>query len=416
MSFLPKEEKSFLSSLYSSIRPHHVLVLYNVTKLLKTTKWYQKFHSYIISVLSLTSIRFLPLIHKGYVPDFVIRYGIRVQLKDRLLLEEGKGSKNSIEEQILYKMKIISELKSSPIAIETGAANEQHYEVPYEFYSLCLGPRKKYSSGLWPSKKTTFKESEEEMLLVYCKRSGVQDGMKVVDLGCGWGSLSIFLLERFPNIKVTSISNSHSQREYILNYVKNYLPPDRLNNINVITCNVADDGGALDSVKNQDLIFSIEMFEHMKNYSNLLSKVHGLMKPNGKLFLHMFTHKTYTYHFDDNGWMSQYFFTGGTMPCDDLMLYFSHHFSILNHWVVNGTNYAKTSEAWLSKLDESWYSKKDEMTRILQNTYGEGKEQEWFWQWRLFYLACAELFGYRNGNEWVVSHYLFEARDRKSVV
>lgn len=303
------------------------------------------------------------------------------------------------------KMSIINELKSLPIAIETEAANEQHYEVPAAFYDLCLGPRKKYSSGLWERRDTTFEESEVAMLELYCQRAGVKDGMKIVDLGCGWGSLTLFLAEKYPNVKLTSVSNSHSQKEYIMNTAaKRGL---NVNNINVITCNVNDDKGALDVVKDNDLVISIEMFEHMKNYSILLDKVHSFLSPNGHLFLHIFTHKDFTYHFD-SGWLSDNFFTGGTMPSDDLMLYFQDHFSIQNHWRVNGSNYEKTSNGWLAIMDKNW--KNGKLEPVLREAYGAGKEREWYVNWRLFFLACAELWGFNGGEEWIVSHYLFKRK------
>lgn len=414
MSFLqPKPppaaaNQSFLSTLYTSIRPHHLLALYTACQYyLKNSTLYKKIRCSIIELLSSTTNVFLPAVYAGYVPDVLIRYGIRLQLKDRITSLEG----SNVEEYMNEQMEIIEKLASSPIAIETGAANEQHYEVPAEFYDLCLGPRKKYSSGLWPKKNTTFAESEVEMLALYCQRAGVVDGMKVVDLGCGWGSLTLYLLEHYPNIKVTSISNSYSQREYILHYVETKLPADRMKNVSVITCNVADDSsGAMDCILDQDLVCSIEMFEHMKNYSRLLAKVHTFLKAKGKVFLHIFTHKSFTYHFDDEGWMSQHFFTGGTMPSNDLMLYFSQNFSIEKHWVVNGQNYEKTSNAWLQTLDHSWKTEHEKLMGIFKNTYGEGNEQEWYWKWRCFFMACAELWGYDSGEEWVVSHYLFERR------
>jgi cyclopropane-fatty-acyl-phospholipid synthase len=174
-----------------------------------------------------------------------------------------------------------------------------------------------------------------------------------------------------------------------------------------LQCNVSDDKGALDVVKDNDLVMTVEMFEHMKNYQQLLTKVKGFLKPTGKLFVHIFTHKTYTYHFDA-GWMSETFFTGGTMPSDDLLLYFAQDFACLHHWRVNGTNYEKTSNAWLACLDQSWRNKK--LQPVLAKAYGKGREREWFVNWRLFFLACAELWGYNDGEEWIVSHYLFQRR------
>jgi cyclopropane-fatty-acyl-phospholipid synthase len=324
-----------------------------------------------------------------------------LRLRDHLLLLRDESC---ITEQD-SKMKIVQQLKTMPVAINTDEANDQHYEVPSEFYTMCLGPRKKYSSGLWPSKNTTFEESEVAMLDLYCERAQLKDGMHIVDLGCGWGSLTLHLAEKYPNCKITGISNSHSQREYILQTAK-----DRgynVDNITIVTCNVSDDKGALDVVKGNDRVMSIEMFEHMKNYSFLLKKVHDFLKPEGKLFVHIFTHKDYAYHFED-GWLAENFFTGGTMPSDDLLLYFAQDFSCENHWRVNGTNYSKTSNAWLDTLDENYRNGK--LGPVLAKAYGEDKKFKWYINWRLFYLSCAELWGYANGEEWIVSHYLFERR------
>jgi len=256
-----------------------------------------------------------------------------------------------------------------------------------------------------PQPNTTFEESEEAMLDLYCTRAGVTDGMNIVDLGCGWGSLTLHLAKKYPNAKITSISNSASQKDYITKVAKQR----GLNtaNINVITCDVANDQGALKAVKGNDLVMTVEMFEHMKNYNVLLQKIHGFLKPKGKLFVHIFSHKNFVYHFED-GWMSQNFFTGGTMPSDDLLLYFAQDFHVQNHWRVNGTNYERTSNGWLEIMDKNW--KNGQLRPVLREAYGEGKEREWYCNWRLFFMACAELFGLDGGNEWIVSHYLFEKR------
>jgi len=370
-------------------------------QVLKRTSLYQTISDKMLNIMSKVTDILMPLVYAGLVPDSLIRYGIRVRCYDHLALLRAECA----ESDLASKMDIIQELKTSPVAIETEAANEQHYEVPAKFYDLCLGPRKKYSSGLWPTPHTTFEESEVAMLNLYCQRAGVQDGMKVVDLGCGWGSLTLHLAENYPNCKITGISNSHSQREYILRTAKER--GYNVDNITIVTCNVANDKGALDVVKDNDLVMTVEMFEHMKNYDALLDKVQGFLKPQGKLFVHIFTHKDYTYHFEE-GWMSDNFFTGGTMPSDDLLLYFAKDFSVQNHWRVNGSNYEKTSNGWLDYLDKSW--KSGELAPVLREAYGEGKERFWYVNWRLFFFACAELFGLENGNEWLVSLYLFEKR------
>lgn len=386
---------------YKDVRPHHVALGLAFLRLIASRSIMEKVSAKVLNWASLFSDVLLPLVYAGLVPDVLIRFGIRVRLYDHLNILKA----NRVEQELTNKMEIIQSLKTMPIAIETDAANAQHYEVPAKFYDLCLGPRKKYSSGLWPTESTTFEESEVAMLDHYCNLAGVKDGMNIVDLGCGWGSLTLHLAERFPDAKITGISNSRSQREYILETAKNR--GYNVNNITIVTCNVSDDKGALDVVKDNDLVMTVEMFEHMKNYDHLLKKVHGFIKPGGKLFVHIFTHKVFTYHFD-KGWMSDNFFTGGTMPSDDLLLYFANDFSIQNHWRVNGTNYEKTSNGWLDHLDKSW--KSGELQPVLAEAYGEGKEREWYVNWRLFFLACAELWGLENGNEWIVSLYLLQKR------
>jgi len=391
--------------IFSKITALDLVVLYGSYKIytfLTNTALYNKLKDSVIVGLSSMSELGIPLIYKGLVPDFLIRFAIRIQLRDRLITLK----QSSTENEMMSKMSIIKELgEHKTLAIATSEANEQHYEVPAAFYDLSLGPRKKYSSGLWPKRNTTFEESEVAMLDCYMERSGIEDGMSIVDLGCGWGSLTLHVAEKYPNCKITSISNSHSQREYILKTAE-----DRgynVGNITVVTCDVSNDKGALDVVKDNDRCFSIEMFEHMKNYSMLLAKVHGFLKPTGKLFVHIFTHKTQTYHFED-GWMAQNFFTGGTMPSDDMLLYFAENFAIKNHWRVNGSNYEKTSNGWLDIMDKNWANGK--LKPVMTDAYGAGKEREWYVNWRLFFLACAELWGFDNGEEWIVSHYLFDRK------
>ncbi|KAG7352394.1 cyclopropane-fatty-acyl-phospholipid synthase [Nitzschia inconspicua] len=386
---------------YEKVRPHHIIFAICGLKIVASSTIYRKISEKILSVMSGLTESFIPLVQLGFFPDFIIRWGIRLQLRDHLNILRAE----SVEQEMKDKMKIIDKLKNSPIAIKTDEANDQHYEVPAKFYDLCLGPRKKYSSGLWPKPSTTFEESEVEMLNKYCELAGVKDGMNIVDLGCGWGSLTLHLAENYPNAKITGISNSNSQREYILSTAaaRKY----NVSNITIITCNVADDKGALDALKGNDLVMTVEMFEHMKNYETLMKKINSWLKPHGRLFVHIFTHKTFTYEFEE-GWMSRNFFTGGTMPSDDLLLYFANEFAIVDHWRVNGQNYEKTSNGWLNYLDRSW--KSGELKPVLADAYGAGKEREWYVNWRLFFLACAELWGLNEGQEWIVSLYLFERK------
>jgi cyclopropane-fatty-acyl-phospholipid synthase len=242
-----------LPAKYHNVRPHHVALGYAVLRLLASTSLVQTCSKTLLSMLSSLTEVCIPLVHAGLIPDFLIRFGIRVQLYDHLNILKAENVENELEQ----KVEIIQKLKTMPIAIETDAANQQHYEVPAKFYDLCLGPRKKYSSGFWPTKSTTFEESEVAMLEKYCKLAGVKDGMKIVDIGCGWGSLTLHLAERYPNAKITGISNSHSQRDYILATAKKR--GYNVENITVVTCNVSDDKGALDVVKDNDLAMTVEM-------------------------------------------------------------------------------------------------------------------------------------------------------------
>lgn len=337
------------------------------------------------------------LLEKDILPDFLIRLGIRNLLKARL--EEEK--KENLEEQQKHLNQYIEDLKKSPIAINTADANEQHYEVPTEFYKFVLGKRMKYSGGYWPLGANTLDESEESMLKLSCERAQLKDGLSLLDLGCGWGSVSLYVAEHFPKCKITAVSNSKTQKEYIDSVAKE----KGFKNLTVIT----RDMNEFTIDEKFDRIISVEMLEHMKNYQKLFAKLSSFLKPDGLFFIHIFTHKQYAYHFevrDETDWMAKYFFTGGMMPSHNLFLYFQENLNIVNHWVVNGTHYGKTSEAWLANMDKH----KSSILPILEKTYGKENVTKWWSYWRIFFLACAELFSYRKGEEWIVSHYLFRKK------
>jgi cyclopropane-fatty-acyl-phospholipid synthase len=325
----------------------------------------------------------------------MVRYGIRRLLAERLK-DEDKGNP---EAQQQHFMKLVEELKNTPIAINTADANAQHYEVPADFFQLVLGKHLKYSSGYWKEGTTSIDASEKDMLEITCSRAELKDGQNILELGCGWGSLSLFIAEKYPNSKITSVSNSHSQKAFIDGQAQKR----NIKNLTIITA----DMNVFQIGEKFDRVVSVEMFEHMRNYELLMNKVASFLNPNGKLFVHIFTHKDYAYKFeviDDSDWMSKYFFTGGIMPSDHLLLYFQKELKIEQHWRVSGTHYEKTSNAWLQNMD----AHKPKIMEIMERVYGKKDALKWWSYWRIFFMACAELWGYKGGKEWMVSHYLFQ--------
>lgn len=336
------------------------------------------------------------LLAKDIIPDALVRIGIRSRLKDTLRPFE----KLNCEGRQQLVMKHVRELKDSPIAIATDEANEQHYELPTAFFEKVLGPHMKYSSGYWDPDTTDIETSEARMLKLTCERAGLEDGQRILELGCGWGSLTLWMAREYPNSKITAVSNSRTQRAHI----EAQAEKRGLTNIEIKTVNMISYEGEGES--EFDRVVSVEMFEHMKNYEKLLARISRWLKPGGKLFVHIFTHREYAYHYeakDESDWMARYFFTGGQMPSDDLLLYFQDQLSIEDHWQVSGTHYQKTSEAWLTRMDEA----SKELKPLIAGTYGEADATKWWVWWRCFFMACAELWGYQGGDEWIVSHYRF---------
>jgi cyclopropane-fatty-acyl-phospholipid synthase len=262
-----------------------------------------------------------------------------------------------------------------------------------------LRRRRKYSCAYWPENVTNLDDAEIAALELTCQRAEIEDGMDILELGCGWGSLTLWMAEQYPNARITAVSNSNSQREYISAKALNL----GYTNIEVITADMND--FAIDA--QFDRVVSVEMFEHMRNYRELYKRVYGWLKPGGRFFKHIFTNRNVPYPFEDRGdddWMTRYFFSGGIMPSDDLPLYFQDQLKLVRRWRWDGTHYEKTSNAWLANMDQ----RKQEVWPVLVDAYGEVHAQQWWMRWRMFFMACAELFGFEKGQQWWVSHYLFE--------
>jgi len=343
----------------------------------------------------------------GLVPDSVVRAGIRRLNRQRLEQICAHDQERAID----LLESFIDRMNLAEVAPLPQRANDQHYEVPAEFFAQVLGPRGKYSCCYWGKGAENLEQAEEQALDIVCKRAGIEDGMTVLDLGCGWGSLSLWLAEKYPACQVTSVSNSGSQRTWIEARARER----DLANIEVITA----DMNHFDIDRRFDRVVSVEMFEHMRNYAELFRRIRGWLKSDGRFFMHIFCHRSAAYEFLDEGpsdWMGRHFFSGGIMPSATLPLRFQQDLVLLHQAVWSGTHYRKTANAWLARMD----ARKSVIMPLMAATYGADSADQWFQRWRIFFMACAELFGHDEGQEWFVSHYLFrpavtDAADSRSV-
>ncbi|KAI0085058.1 S-adenosyl-L-methionine-dependent methyltransferase [Irpex rosettiformis] len=351
------------------------------------------------------------LLDKGVIPDFILRPAIRQLCRQRIKdIDNGDFEANHAA-----KMQWIEQVKArAKIADVPHKANEQHYEVSTKFMLSCLGKYAKYSCCLYPTKTETLDEAEILMMESYCVKAQLRDGLDILDLGCGWGSLSLYLAQKYPKSRITALSNSSTQKTHIDSTAKS----KGLTNLTVITGDV--NVFEFDASTKFDRAISIEMFEHMKNYKLLMSKIALWLRPKGDsktsedslCFIHLFCHRTQPYHFTEGGgWMSDMFFSGGTMPSHDLLLYFQDDLTLLSSWYLSGTHYSLTARDWLSRQDANAAQGISELEAGAEKQ-GLGREHgRVMWnRFRVFYLTVEEFFGLNGGQEWGVGHYLFKLK------
>lgn len=339
------------------------------------------------------------LSENGLLPDQVIRLGIRGLLRERLA---ELSVHDTVSREVLLQ-EHVKHMQQGPIALLPEKANEQHYEVPAEFFRRVLGEQRKYSCCYWGDKLDAkdLNHAEELALAETAAHADLKDGQAILELGCGWGSLSLWMAANYPNSRIVSVSNSLSQGEAI----RELAQQRGLRNLEVITADMND----FTTVQQFDRVVSVEMFEHMRNWPALFARVRSWLKPQGQFFMHVFVHQTTPYRFenrDASDWMSRHFFSGGMMPSIDLPLAFQDDLKLEQRWLWNGQHYAKTCNAWLANMDRQ----RPALWPVFEQTYGKDFAKIWWQRWRIFFMACAELFDYRGGNEWLVAHYRFSRR------
>ncbi len=334
-------------------------------------------------------------VERGWVPDTLTRSAIRRLCRQRL-----SRSETEIRRADASRLAFVDSLRNGPIAPVPEKANEQHYELPPEFFGEVLGPRRKYSCCCYENDRSTLAEAEESALARTCENAELADGQDILELGCGWGSLTLWMAEKYPASRITAVSNSAPQRKYI----ESQATAKGLANVSVITADMNDFEAPASAF---DRVVSVEMFEHMRNYDKLTQRIAGWLRPEGKLFVHIFCHRAYTYPFETDGaadWMGRHFFTGGIMPATNLFREFDRHLKVVRQVDWNGRHYQRTAEDWLVNLDR----RRDAVRQILAGVCGPREADRALNRWRVFFLAVAELFGFAGGDEWFVSHYLFE--------
>ena len=334
------------------------------------------------------------LAERGYAPEALIRTGIRSMCKNRL--SDVSSPNESVRKKKLENF--IDTMNRSEIALSPDIANQQHYELPYTFFEMILGSHRKYSCGYWDDDICDLDCSEQRALQLTCEHANIRDGDQILELGCGWGSLTLWLARQYPTSHITAISNSTSQRLYITNRATEL----GLNNVEIIT----EDINRFVPASRFDRIVSVEMFEHLRNYREMFQRISDWLNDEGQFFMHIFCHRDEPYLFIDRGpsdWMTRHFFYGGMMPSIDLPMNFQDALVLDDEWHWEGTHYEHTANMWLRNLHE----KKPEILPILEAVYGDGNANQWFHRWCLFFIACAELFGMKNGTCWGVHHYRF---------